>query len=326
VSALSLHGISKAFGGVQAVADCTLTVQEGSVTGLIGPNGAGKSTVVDLITGFARPDEGEIQASGTAITGWAPNRIAALGVIRTFQAATEWPSLSTFENLLVASAPDRRTHIWRSLLRIPADRSRDQQDATAARQILARVGLTDLKDAHASHLSSGQKRLLDFARILAARPSVVLLDEPLAGVNPTLHGSIAAAIDGLRSRGITVVVIEHNLAFIGEVCDHVHVMSMGRCIASGTLEDLQKDPDVMSAYLGEEELGPEDDRSCIDSRSDHRRLWRRAHPACRLDRGPQRPRHGHCWPERRRKVHAAQVRLRRTAPVRRPNPARGRPH
>jgi ABC-type branched-subunit amino acid transport system ATPase component len=253
VSALSLRGVSKAFGGVQAVTDCTFAVRDGSVTGLIGPNGAGKSTVVDLITGFARPDEGEIRADGTAITGWAPNRIAAFGVIRTFQAATEWPSLSTFENLLVASAPDRRTRIWRSLLRLPADRGRDRRDSAAARQILATVGLVDLKDAYAGQLSSGQKRLLEFARILAARPRIVLLDEPLAGVNPTLHGSIAAAIGGLRSRGITVVVIEHNLAFIGEVCDHVHVMNTGQCIASGTLADLQKDPDVMSAYLGDDE-------------------------------------------------------------------------
>ena len=253
MSALSLHGVSKAFGGVQAVTDCTLTVRDGSVTGLIGPNGAGKSTVVDLISGFARPDEGEIRADGTAITGWAPDRIAALGVIRTFQAATEWPSLSAFENLLVASAPGRRTRIWRSLLRAPTDRRRDQEDAAAARQILATVGLVDLKDAYAGQLSSGQKRLLDFARILAARPRVVLLDEPLAGVNPTLHGAIAASIGDLRSRGITVVVIEHNLAFIGEVCDHVHVMSTGRCIASGTLAELQKDPDVMNAYLGDDE-------------------------------------------------------------------------
>ena len=253
MSGMSLQGVSKAFGGVQAVSDCTLTVRDGSVTGLIGPNGAGKSTLVDLITGFARPDAGKIRVGTTEITGWAPNRIAAHGVIRTFQAATEWPSLSTFENLLVASAPCRRTGIWRSLLRLPADRKRDQQDAAAAREILAGVGLTHVKNAYAGHLSSGQKRLLEFARILAGQPVVVLLDEPLAGVNPTLHGSIAAAIDGLRSHGITVVVVEHNLAFIGEVCDSVHVMSMGRCIASGALADLQKDPDVMNAYLGDDE-------------------------------------------------------------------------
>ena len=248
---LELSGVSKAYGGVQAVTDCDFTVPEGAVIGLIGPNGAGKSTTIDLVSGFQNPDSGSIRFAGTEIAGMPAHKISRLGLIRTFQASREWAKLTVMENMLVAAPPRGREAVWRSLFQAGRLRSEESNDRVNARVILERLNLIALKDERAGNLSGGQKRLLEFARILMARPRMVLLDEPLAGVNPVLSERIHDAIKTLQSEQITVLLVEHNLPFVEGVCDSVIVMALGKRIATGSMEEMRADRHVVDAYLGE---------------------------------------------------------------------------
>jgi ABC-type branched-subunit amino acid transport system ATPase component len=247
---LQVEGLVKAFGGVAAVQECTFSVPEGSVVGLIGPNGAGKSTVVDLVSGFERPDAGQITFGGHGLVGKRPDAIARLGLIRTFQTPREWPQLTVLQNVLVA----RCAFGYESLLRVIASAGRirrhEQQDLASALDILARYQLADLRDARAGSLSGGQKRLLEFARIAAANPRLVILDEPMGGVNPVLGGRISEAVRHFADEGHTVIVVEHNLPFIEQTCDEVIVMDTGQVIAQGPFASLRGIPRVVDAYLG----------------------------------------------------------------------------
>jgi ABC-type branched-subunit amino acid transport system ATPase component len=247
---LQISHLSKSFGGVQAVRDCTFDVLQGSITGLIGPNGAGKSTTVNLISGFHRPDSGEVRFEGRAISGRAPHRIAARGLIRTFQTAREWESMSVMENMLVAAPAMGRDAAWRSLVMPGRISGAERADRVRAREILSDLALLQLRNQPAGELSGGQKRLLEFARIIMARPRMVLLDEPLSGVNPLLITRIADAIAHLRESGITVLIVEHNLTFVEHTCETAIVMALGTAIASGPMEALRKDEAVLDAYLG----------------------------------------------------------------------------
>jgi ABC-type branched-subunit amino acid transport system ATPase component len=242
--------LSKHFGGVEAVRNCSFTVAEGSITGLIGSNGAGKSTTVNLLSGFHRPDSGEVRFAGEVITGRPPDQVSARGLIRTFQTTREWSSLSVMENMLVAAPSAGRDSVWRSLFMGRQIKRSDRQDRQRARVILADLGLLALRDHRAGELSGGQKRLLEFARIMMARPRLALLDEPLAGVNPVLVRHITDAVGYLRASGITLVIVEHNLTFVEETCDIAIVMALGTPIASGTMDVLRNDPAVLDAYLG----------------------------------------------------------------------------
>jgi branched-chain amino acid transport system ATP-binding protein len=249
---LEVEGLRKHFGGVRAVDACTFAVPEGSVTGLIGPNGAGKSTAIDLISGFRLPDAGTVVFAGREITGLAPHRISRLGLVRTFQTPREWPALSVLENLLLASWDPRRESLWRSL----AGAGRRSRTAAAAelaraRELLSEFGLGELRNERAGRLSGGQKRLLEFARIRMAAPRLVILDEPMGGVNPVLGETMAAALRSFVAAGTSVVVVEHNLPFIERVTDHVIVMAQGSVIASGTFGSLRSNRSVIDAYLGE---------------------------------------------------------------------------
>jgi ABC-type branched-subunit amino acid transport system ATPase component/ABC-type branched-subunit amino acid transport system permease subunit len=248
--ALEAAHISKGFGGVQAVADCSFRVRSGTITGLIGPNGAGKSTMVEIVSGFVRPDSGTVTFRGHSITKRPPHRIAKRGVCRSFQKAREWGSMTVLENLLVAGAPAPASGLLRSLIQGRRYHRRVTSDIGLAEAILDRVGLGRMAAEKAGSLSGGQRRLLDFGRILMARPSLVLLDEPLAGVNPTLHPVIGQFIRELRAGGITVLLIEHNLDFVDELCDEVIVMAEGAPIAQGPLPALRQDRRVVDAYLG----------------------------------------------------------------------------
>jgi ABC-type branched-subunit amino acid transport system ATPase component/ABC-type branched-subunit amino acid transport system permease subunit len=248
---LEVVGLTKSFGGVHAVRNCSFTVEAGTVTGLIGPNGAGKSTAIDLIAGFIRANAGQALLDGRDLMGRPPHRIANAGLMRTFQTPREWGGLTVMENMLLATPQEGRSGAWRALLARPRLRRLETEDRMKARTILADLQLLEHRDFVASSLSAGQKRLLEFARIMQARPRVVLLDEPLAGVNPVLARHIAEAILGLKASGITVLLVEHNLPFIEEVCDVVNVMSLGTCIATGSMAELRKKPDVIDAYLGQ---------------------------------------------------------------------------
>ncbi|MHB8673001.1 MAG: ABC transporter ATP-binding protein [Candidatus Limnocylindrales bacterium] len=248
---LSVEGVSRSFGGVRAVRDCDLTVSEGTITGLIGPNGAGKSTLLELISGFKRPDVGRIRFAGKDITFLPAHRVSQLGLVRSFQTAREWPNLTVLENVLLPATSRLDETVWAAIFA----RRRLHVSERSAREnghvILEEFGLAELRNERAANLSGGQKRLLEFARIASASPRLILLDEPQTGVNPVMADKMAIAIQSLHRRGITVVMVEHNLGFVERLCDPVIVMALGTPIASGTMAELRRDPEVLDAYLGQ---------------------------------------------------------------------------
>ncbi len=250
-AALEVTHLTKAFGGVKAVDDATLSVRAGSLTGLIGPNGAGKSTVINLISGFESPDSGRILFDGQRIEGKSPHAISRLGLMRSFQSPREWPGLTVMENMLLATPIEGRETVWRGLLTARRLRAAESRDRVLARELLDEVGLLELKNEPAGNLSGGQKRLLEFARLAAARPRLVLLDEPQAGVNPVLRERMAELIRSMVARGVTVLMVEHNLPFLESLCDHVIVMALGSCIATGSMSELRSNASVVDAYLGQ---------------------------------------------------------------------------
>jgi ABC-type branched-subunit amino acid transport system ATPase component len=247
---LELEDLTKSFGGVHAVRECTFSVPEGQVAGLIGPNGAGKSTVVDLVSGFGRPDSGSIRFAGQMLAGKRPDVISRLGLIRTFQTPREWRNLTVIDNVLLARRRFASESLWRSLTRARQIRRAEEADRAAVRAILERFGLTELKNERAVRLSGGQKRLLEFARIAAAEPRLIILDEPMGGVNPVLGARIGAAVREFAADGRTVIVVEHNLPFIEKTCDQVVVMDLGQVIAQGSFASLRDNSRVVEAYLG----------------------------------------------------------------------------
>ena len=247
---LEVDSLSKSFGGVQAVRDCTFAVPEGHVVGLIGPNGAGKSTVVDLVSGFGRPDGGSIRLAGRQLVGQRPDAISRLGLIRTFQTPREWRNLTVMDNILLARSQFGRESLWRSLTRARRIHREEEADRAIAQAILDRFQLAGLAGERAVRLSGGQKRLLEFARIAAADPRLVILDEPMGGVNPVLGGRIGEAVRGFADEGHTVLIVEHNLPFIERTCDQVVVMDLGEVIAQGPFSGLRDNARVVDAYLG----------------------------------------------------------------------------
>jgi branched-chain amino acid transport system ATP-binding protein len=248
---LEVQNLHKHFGGVQAVTACSFTVSEGQVTGLIGPNGAGKSTAIDLISGFKIPDTGAVLFEGTQVQGKPPHKISRMGMIRTFQTPREWPALSVLENLILAGYEPRRERFWRSLIGpTRAEKERANEQLVRARAILEEFGLLDLRNERAGNLSGGQKRLLEFGRIRMAKPRLVILDEPMGGVNPVLGARIGEAVRQFAAEGRAVVVVEHNLPFIENTCHQVVVMDLGEVIAQGPFSGLRDNPRVVDAYLG----------------------------------------------------------------------------
>jgi ABC-type branched-subunit amino acid transport system ATPase component len=250
--ALEVRGLTKHFGGVVAVDACTFQAPMGQVTGLIGPNGAGKSTAIDLISGFKLPDSGTVLFKSRALEGLAPHVISRLGLIRTFQSPREWPGLTVLENVVMARWDPQRESLFGGLLRLGrAQRDKSAEELVRAREIIDEFGLAALRNERAGNLSGGQKRLVEFARIRMAEPELVILDEPMGGVNPVLGERMALAIEAFIKAGTSVIVVEHNLPFIQRVTHHVIVMAQGTVIAEGPFESLRSNQDVVDAYLGE---------------------------------------------------------------------------
>ncbi len=247
---LEIEKLTKSFGGVHAVRDCTFSVPEGQVVGLIGPNGAGKSTVVDLVSGFGQPDSGRITFAGEQLVGKRPDVISRLGLIRTFQTPREWRNLTVMDNVLLARRRFGSESLWRSAMGLRSIRAEEAEDRVAVRLILERFQLAELKNELAVRLSGGQKRLLEFARIAAAEPRLIILDEPMGGVNPVLGARIGEAVGQFAREDRTVIVVEHNLPFIEKTCDQVIVMDLGEVIAQGPFAGLRDNPRVVEAYLG----------------------------------------------------------------------------
>ena len=239
---LALRQVRREFGGVQAVRDCTFTVEPGKITGLIGPNGAGKTTVFNLITGLLKPSAGAIEFEGTDITGWAPHRVTRAGIGRTFQITRELGELTLLENVVVQSpAGGLRGLIGRSIL--------DDEEARAM-ELLEIVGLARLAHEQARSISHGQKKLLELAGVLMARPRLVMLDEPAGGVNPRLLDDIVDRIRQLNDDGVTFLIVEHNMDVIMGLSDSVVVMAHGEVLLQDSPAAVQVDDAVLDAYLG----------------------------------------------------------------------------
>lgn len=244
MSVLTIEGACKAFGGIKALNACSLEVEEGQIAGLIGPNGSGKTTLFNVTTGYGKVDSGTITFRNKQITNASPGKIFRLGMGRTFQLTRIFPRLTVVENMHVAA---QRTGIV-SMMR---GWSWGKEHARAM-DLLNFVGLANLRDMHAGGLSYGQKKLLEFASILIAEPKVILLDEPAGGVNPTMIGMMADRIRTLnKEQGVTFVVVEHNMGFVMDLCDHVTVMHRGTNICDGPPDVVRSDPAVLEAYLGD---------------------------------------------------------------------------
>lgn len=247
---LEVVELEKSFGGIKAVDGCSLKVEQGSITGLIGPNGAGKTTLFNLITGFYAPDGGEIWFSGERIGGLSPHKIARRALTRTFQIPRELKEMTVLENLMVVPENQAGERIWNSFFRPGMVRRQERELRDEALEVLEFVELIDLANEYAKNLSSGQKKLLELARTLMAEPKMILLDEPGAGVNPTLMRKLTRNIENLRQRGKTFFLIEHDMDLIMNLCDTVIVMNKGRQLAEGTPDEIKKNESVLEAYLG----------------------------------------------------------------------------
>ena len=247
---LEVVNLEKGFGGIKAVDGCSLKVKQGSITGLIGPNGAGKTTLFNLITGFYEADRGEIWFRGEKITGLSPHKIARKALTRTFQIPRELREMTVLENLMVVPENQIGECIWNSLFRPGVVSHQERQLRDEALEVLEFVELIDLANEYAKNLSSGQKKLLELARTLMAEPKMILLDEPGAGVNPTLMRKLTRNIERLRERGKTFFLIEHDMDLIMNLCDTVIVMNKGRQLAQGTPDEIRENESVLEAYLG----------------------------------------------------------------------------
>jgi neutral amino acid transport system ATP-binding protein len=238
---LEVEGLTKRFGGVTAVDACSFSVPEGSVTALVGPNGSGKTTAFNLITGYARPDAGAIRFAGTPVRRPDPIRLARRGLTRTFQQARIFADLTLVQNVVAALQQP-----WHAALR----RAVKRLERARALELLEEFGLARLAHERAGSLSYGQKKLLEFATVLMAEPRLVLLDEPTAGVNPVLVEQIEQRVRDLNARGLTFLVVEHNMNLVMRLCDPVVVLDHGTKLAEGRPDEVRSDPRVLDAYLG----------------------------------------------------------------------------
>ncbi|MDR2161110.1 MAG: ABC transporter ATP-binding protein [Desulfovibrio sp.] len=250
MSLLSLRGLSKSFGGLVAVAHVSLELEADAVIGLIGPNGAGKTTLFNLITGNQRPDSGGIFFDGRDITGLPTHAVVRLGIARTFQNIRLFQSMSLLENVLAGRHCRLRAGLAASLLRPPFQRREERQAVRRARDELAFVGLEEQRDKPAGGLSHGSQRLLEIARALATDPRFLILDEPAGGMNGQETAALMELIAAIRSRGVSVLLIEHDMNLVMKVCRRIVVLEYGVVIAQGAPEHIKRDPAVIEAYLG----------------------------------------------------------------------------
>ena len=243
MSLLEARDVCKAFGGIQALNACSISIEQGSITGLIGPNGSGKTTLFNVMTGYERVDSGQVNFQGRTITNTTPDKVFRLGLGRTFQLTRVFPRLTVLENMHVAAQ--------RNDLKGLLSRWSSTHEQKRALELLDFVGLTKHKNLPAGNLSYGQKKLLEFAFVLIADPRVILLDEPAGGINPTMINYLADRIRTLNEQGITFLIVEHNMEFVMGLCHKIMVMHRGTKIAEGTPMEVRANPAVLEAYLGD---------------------------------------------------------------------------
>ena len=247
---LRIEGAIKRFGGLLAVDSCGLSVQEGTIVGLIGPNGAGKSTLFDLISGFVRPDAGSIIFSGKEISGLPAYKIARLGLVRTFQIPRALMRMTVLENMMLGSQNQTGEMIFRPILSWGRVQAEERSIEKKAEEILKFFDLLRMKEEYAGSMSGGQKKMLEMARALMADPRLLLLDEPFAGVNPSLSERLIEKIKMLREKGLTIMIIEHAIPYVLALSDELYVLNKGAILANGRPDQVISDPKVFEAYLG----------------------------------------------------------------------------
>jgi branched-chain amino acid transport system ATP-binding protein len=248
---LAASELAKSFGGVQAVRSTSFTVRQGEVLAVIGPNGAGKSTLINLLTGVHAPDAGQVIFAGDDITGVVPYKRARLGLARTFQKIRLFRQLSVLENVIAGFHIRHSLPPWQYVIHGAAFRRARDQCRREAMELLSFVGLADEAEIAAGSLAYGRQRMLEIARALALRPKLLLLDEPAAGLNPAEVDRLLDHLAGLRTQGLTLLVVEHNMELVMNLADHILVMHHGEPLFDGTPAQVQSNPDVITAYLGE---------------------------------------------------------------------------
>lgn len=254
---LSVKGLTKNFGGLCAVSNVSMEIGEGELIGLIGPNGAGKTTFFNLLTGVYEPSEGtiELNVNGkmTDIAGMKPYRVTQLGLARTFQNIRLFKSMTAIENVKIAMHKDIRYGSLSAILRLPSYYKEEERVEREAQELLKVVGLYEKRNERADNLPYGEQRRLEIARALAARPRILFLDEPAAGMNPQETASLTQLIHQIRTDfRITIVLIEHDMSLVMKICERIYVLDYGKCIANGTPQEIKNNEFVIKAYLGEE--------------------------------------------------------------------------
>ncbi len=249
---LRVNGVTRRFGGLTALHDVSFTVEPGAIFGIIGPNGAGKTTLFNIVSGLDVPSEGEVAYGETVLTGRPPYAVAEQGLARTFQNVSVFPSMTVRENVMIGRHRHCRAGLLASCLRLPRQRREEAAQRADADRILDELAMAHLADTPVSALAFGQRRMVELARALAAEPSLLLLDEPASGLTTRETDDLAAQIRRIRERGIAVLLVEHNMSLVMDVCETILVLDFGKRIAHGAPADIRNDARVIEVYLGGE--------------------------------------------------------------------------
>lgn len=248
---LEVSGITQVFGGVIALEDVSFVAAKGDITGVIGPNGAGKTTLFNIVSGIYRQTSGAVHLEGKQVTGLAPERLACLGMVRTFQNIELFGAMTVMENVMVGMHTKSSSGILACSLLMPWSIAEERRIRKEAMKWLDFTGITELADVIAGNLPFGKGRLLEIARALAVEPRIILMDEPAAGLNSQETLALARLIQRIRTMGITVVLVEHDMELVMDICDRIVVLNLGKKLAEGTPREIQENPEVIAAYLGE---------------------------------------------------------------------------
>jgi len=248
---LKVEGITKQFGGLTALQGVSFSIAAGEITGIIGPNGAGKTTLFNIVTGIYDPTSGKVYYAGTDITGFPPEKLAGLGMVRTFQGIELFAQMTVLENVMVGLHTKSRSGIFASALKLPAHLREERYIRERAISWLEFAGIAELAHVQAANLPFGKGRLLEIARALAIEPKIILLDEPAAGLNSKETSDLSALIRRIKDSGITVALVEHDMELVMEICSRIVVLNLGHKLAEGTPRQIQEDEQVITAYLGE---------------------------------------------------------------------------